>query len=110
MEPEIILKIVKLHPDATLPLQQTPQSAGYDLASIDDYEIQPSCRCLVSTGLQLAIPRCCYGRIAPRSGLAVRCIDIGAGVIDSDYRGEIKVLVINNANQPFLIRKGDRIA
>jgi len=66
---------------------------------------------LVSTGIALGIPEGNYGRIAPRSGLSYKNgIDIGAGVIDSDYTGEIKVLLINISNEPFEVEVGDRIA
>lgn len=66
---------------------------------------------LVDTQIAMAIPEGCYGWIAPRSGLAVRHgIDVGAGVIDSDYRGTIQVLLFNFGKEDFLIRKGDRIA
>ena len=66
---------------------------------------------LVGTGLAFGIPEGNYGRIAPRSGLAAKhSIDIGAGVIDSDYRGELKVLLFNFSDTDFKISEGDRIA
>ena len=66
---------------------------------------------LVSTGLAFAIPTGNYGRIAPRSGLAVKnSINVGAGVIDSDYRGEVRVLLFNHGDVDFVISEGDRIA
>lgn len=65
---------------------------------------------LVNLGFKIQLPNGCYGRIAPRSGLAVRhSIDIGAGVIDEDYRGPIKVLLINGSNSEVEFKKGDRI-
>uniref|UniRef100_A0A183BST3 Deoxyuridine 5'-triphosphate nucleotidohydrolase n=1 Tax=Globodera pallida TaxID=36090 RepID=A0A183BST3_GLOPA len=66
---------------------------------------------LVSTGLRVAIPSGHYGRVAPRSGLAVKhSIDVGAGVIDTDYRGELKVLLFNFGETDFQVNEGDRIA
>lgn len=65
---------------------------------------------LVSTGISVAIPHDCYGRVASRSGLAMKGIEVGAGVIDSDYRGEVKVLLRNLGGFPFEVKHGDRIA
>ena len=66
---------------------------------------------LVSTGIRVAIPPSYYGRLAPRSGLALKHgIDVGAGVIDADYRGDVKVLLFNFGTEAFQVRKGDRIA
>lgn len=67
-------------------------------------------RKLISTGVSLAIPKGYYGRVAPRSGLSCKGIDIGAGVVDSGYRGEIKVLFINNSTESYIIKSGDKIA
>ena len=68
-------------------------------------------KCLISTGLSIALPPHTYGRIAPRSGLASKnFIDVGAGVIDSDYRGELKVLLFNFNESNFEIQRGHRIA
>ncbi|OMH79258.1 Deoxyuridine 5'-triphosphate nucleotidohydrolase [Zancudomyces culisetae] len=68
-------------------------------------------RYAVDTGLIMKIPDNCYGRVAARSGLAVKhSIDVSAGVIDSDYRGIVKILLLNNGKTPFEIRIGDRIA
>ena len=68
-------------------------------------------RCIVGTGISLEIPEHVYARIAPRSGLAVKHgIDVLAGVVDSDYRGEVRVVLINHGDEPFVVRPGDRIA
>ena len=102
---------IKLDPEALLPVRQTEGSVGYDLHSIIDTEIPPRSRKLISTGIKIKIPVGTYGRIAPRSSLACKkFIDVGAGVIDNDYRGEIKVLLINNKDDIFEVRKNDRIA
>lgn len=82
-----VIHFVKLSEHAKMPTRGTPFSAGYDLYSSQPISIPPMSRALVSTDLQIALPRGCYGRIAPRSGLAVKnFIDVGAGVIDQDYR------------------------
>src|SRR4029077_14341393 len=83
---------------------------GYDLYSAESVIIQPRTRRLVDTGLAIAIPPGTYARIAPRSGLSVKGLDIGAGVVDSDYRGPLKALLINNSDIPFQINQGERMA
>lgn len=66
---------------------------------------------MVSSGISIAVPEGHYGRMAPRSGLAVKkFIDIGAGVIDCDYRGEIMILMFNFSNEDFEVKKGERVA
>ena len=97
--------------NAAQPTRATPGSAGHDLSSTEDCTIPPGDRRLVSTGLRVLCPDGTYGRIAPRSGLASKhCIDVGAGVIDADYRGEVKVLLINNGKDEFSVTQGMRIA
>lgn len=107
-----MLLVKKYFPEAKLPIRATPGSAGYDLAASDDKTIPPGGRDLVATGISIKVPEGTYGRIAPRSGLAVRNgIQVGAGVIDSDYTGEIKVVLFNSdPNNSFVIKAGDRIA
>ena len=107
-----MLRVRKCFPEAKLPIRATPGSAGYDLAASDSKTIPPGGRDLVATGLSIKVPEGTYGRIAPRSGLAVRNgIQVGAGVIDSDYTGEIKVVLFNSdPNKSFVINPGDRIA
>ena len=81
---------------AICPQRNTPTDAGFDLFSIETCVIKPLERKLVNTGIKIEIPDGYYGRIAPRSGLAFKKgIDVMAGVIDSGYRGEVKVLLIN---------------
>lgn len=90
------LSFKSLHPDAVLPTRGSLYAAGLDLYSIEDVHLSPNERRLVRTGLAVAIPRGYYGRIAPRSGLATKNgIDVLAGVIDSDYRGEVQCLLYN---------------
>nr|XP_034307609.1 deoxyuridine 5'-triphosphate nucleotidohydrolase [Crassostrea gigas] len=86
-------------------------SAGFDLKSADDYTNPARGKHVVDTDIQIAVPSGCYGRIAPRSGLAVNhFIDIGAGVIDPDYRGNVGVVMFNFGADDFKVKKGDRIA
>ena len=104
-------KICLLDPKAKVPLKAEPGSAGYDIHSLEDTVIPPRQRLAVPTGVSLEIDRWHYVRVAPRSGLSVKKnIDIGAGVVDSSYRGEIKVVMINNGDSPVEVKEGDRIA
>ena len=106
------LNVIKIAPTAQLPVRSTSGAAGYDLFSIDSYVVLPGRRVVVSTGISVQLPPGTYGRIAPRSGLAVKHgLDVLAGVVDPDYTGEIKVVLQNlDVNQPFVIRPGYRIA
>lgn len=104
------MKIKFFNYNAREPKKGDEQSAGYDLYSSESCVIPPWSRKLVSTGIGLEIPIGNYGRIASRSSLGVKGFDIGAGVIDSSYRGEIKVVLINSTNENFEVQIGDRIA
>lgn len=106
-----MLKVKKLHEDAILPKRATPLSAGLDLYCVGHYTIFPNARALIPTGIAVELPTGCYGRIAPRSGLATRYgINVHAGVIDADYRGMVHVALINHGPDLVEIRKGERIA
>lgn len=89
-----------------------PSDAGIDIRAAEETVVQPLGRATVSTGLRLQIPEGYYGRIAPRSGLAANFgIDVLAGVVDSSYRGEIKVVLHNtDKEEAFRVSMGDRIA
>lgn len=104
---------VKLEPDAILPVYQTEHSAGMDLRSTVDVTLTPGERRLVPTGLRMSIPEGYEGQVRPRSGLALKH-GIGMvnapGTIDSDYRGEIGVLLINLGQETVTFQKGERIA
>lgn len=110
------LNIKKLSEDIVLPSYGSAFAAGLDVCSCDDYVVPRRSRIVVSTGISVSWEgedsNNYYLRVAPRSGLSVKNnIDIGAGVIDSDYRGEIKVCFINNDNEKeYIIKKGDRVA
>jgi dUTP pyrophosphatase len=103
-------KVNLLNVYAKTPKKADIGSAGYDLYSVDDIAIEAHERRLVSTGISVEIPRYYYLRVAPRSGLSVKGIDVGAGVIDSSYRGEVKVLLINNSDKVYFVQQGDRVA
>ena len=106
------LGIKKLTNDATMPTRGSDGAVGYDLYSTEDTVVPCQAgRALVGTGISVVLPPGVYGRVAPRSGLAVKhCINVGAGVIDPDYTGEIKVVLFNHGTEDFEIKKGDRIA
>jgi dUTP pyrophosphatase len=106
-----MLLVVKLSEHATIPTRGSPLAAGYDLYSAQDTNIPARGKGLVKTDIQIRVPRGTYGRVAPRSGLAWKQhIDIGAGVVDEDYRGNVGVVMFNHADQVFKVKKGDRIA
>ena len=105
------LKVVKLSDKAIIPTKGSNYAAGYDVYSVHDYELDARGKVLVKTDIQIEVPTGTYGRIAPRSGLAWNNhIDFDAGVIDSDYRGNIGVVMFNHSETPFLIKTGDRVA
>jgi dUTP pyrophosphatase len=109
------VKVQKLRPDAKVPAYMTPGAAGMDLSAALDEELvlAPRERKLVPTGLAIALPPGHEGQVRPRSGLAVKqgvtCLNT-PGTIDEDYRGEVKVLLVNLGDLPVTIRSGDRIA
>lgn len=125
-----VLEVKRLFDDAILPRKGSDRAAGYDLhahsyafivdgkvgetVKLDDdvvLVIPANSRCLVKTGIAVDVPEGCYGRVAPRSGLALKKgIDIGAGVIDEDYRGEVGAILFNHNSEPFEVKKDDRIA
>ena len=106
-----MFEVKKLVVDAVVPKRATEGAAGLDLSASEDSIIQAHKWNAVPTGIAISVPRDCYARIAPRSGLAFKKgIDVGAGVIDSDYSGEIKVILFNHGDEDFIIKKGDRIA
>jgi len=91
------LRVKLLLPEAKIPVQGSKGAIGYDLYAMDDHNLNPGTRLVIPVGIAIATPPGTYGRIAPRSSLSAKySIDLGAGVIDPDYRGEIKVLLINN--------------
>jgi dUTP diphosphatase len=95
-----ILRFKKLDDRAVLPSRGSSSSAGLDLCSIEEITLRPNERLVARTGLAVAIPEGYYGRLAPRSGLASKHgLDILAGVVDADYRGEIGCIIYNTSNE-----------
>ena len=90
----------KLRNNAAVPKRGSEEAAGYDIASAEDTVVPTKGKAVVKTGISVAVPEGCYGRIAPRSGLVVkRFIDVGAGANDADYRGEIRVVLFNHSDE-----------
>jgi len=102
-----VLGYVKLTENALPPTRESSGAAGLDLRSAYDVLIPASGNGLVKTDLAIQLPPGCYGRIAPRSGLALQHhIDVGGGVVDEDYRGNLCVILFNHSDRPFQIRRG----
>lgn len=107
------IKIKKLHPKAEIPKYQTGGAVGFDFHSIEECVIAPKEWRLVKTGLAFEIPNGFELQVRPRSGLALKngvTVLNAPGTIDSDYRGEIGVILINHSQEDFYIEIGDRIA
>ena len=106
------INIKKLSDNAIIPAKGSAFAAGYDLYAAEDAVVNCGTRKLIKTNISMEITPGYYGRIAPRSGLAYKNgIDVLAGVIDSDYRGDIGVILYNSdKNIDFIVKKGDRIA
>ncbi|KAG4075729.1 hypothetical protein HA402_003555 [Bradysia odoriphaga] len=105
------LRFAKLTENAFAPVKGSALAAGFDLRSAYEYKIPARGKQVVLTDIQIELPAGCYGRVAPRSGLAAKnFIDVGAGVIDEDYRGNVGVVMFNHAEKEFEVKKGDRIA
>ena len=104
-------KVKLLSPNALVPVRANIGDAGYDLFSSVSTIIPAHGKELVKTDISIAISDGYYGRIAPRSGLALKhFIDVGAGVIDKNFRGNIGVLLFNFSDKDFVVKKGDRVA
>jgi dUTP pyrophosphatase len=99
--------------DLPLPAYATEQASGLDLRAAEDHDVDPGARVAVGTGFSLAIPAGWEGQVRMRSGLALRhglIVPNAPGTIDADYRGELKVVVMNLGPETFRVRRGDRIA
>lgn len=108
---EATVQFKKLSEKAKVPAQATNADAGYDLFSTESYTLKPWERKLFKTNISAAIPVWYYGRIAPRSGLAYKHgIDVLAGVIDSGYRWDIGIILINFGNEDFVVEEWSKIA
>ena len=103
--------VIQFAGEATAPRKGSAMAAGYDLTAAKDYTLGSGDRARVSTGLHVSLPARWFGRVEGRSGLAFNHgIYTFGGIIDSDYRGEIKVLLINLGSEAFVITRGMRIA
>ncbi|PLY01509.1 MAG: dUTP diphosphatase [Desulfuromonas sp.] len=109
------IKVLKLHPEARIPEYMTVHAAGMDVCALIETPVilQPGERCLIPTGLAFAIPEGYEVQVRPRSGLAIKhgiSMVNSPGTIDADYRGEIRIILINHGREPFTVNSGDRIA
>ena len=104
------LQVKLLRGNAVLPVRGRARAVGYDLCAASNCVIPSWGKGIVETGLVVSLPPGTYARIAPRSGLAIRnFINVGAGVVDSDHRGKIKVVLFNHSAEDFMVQGGDRI-
>jgi len=105
------IQVMKMAAKATLPSRGSRLSAGHDSYTLEEVLIPARGQKLVRTGIVIGIPQRTYARIAPRSGLAYKeSIGIGGGVIDADYRGDVKLIMMNHGNKGYQVQEGDRIA
>ena len=107
------LRFRKLRPDAVLPSYAHPSDAGMDVRSVEDLTIAPGKRALVHTGLVMLLPPMYEAQVRPRSGLALKSgvtVLNTPGTIDSGYRGEVGVILVNFGDEDFQVRKGDKVA
>ena len=107
------IRIKKLYPDVEIPKYQTSGAVGFDLRAVENISIPSGEARLIGTGLAVELPIGYELQIRPRSGLALKhsiTVLNSPGTVDSDYRGEIKVILINHGKSDFQISKGDRIA
>lgn len=106
-----MITFARTRPDAILPVRAHPYDAGMDLSSCEDVVLPSGEHKAISTGIAVSLPPNCYGRIAPRSGLAFKhALDVLAGVVDIGYTAEIRVILVNHGKKDYTIQKGDKIA
>ncbi|KAH8391772.1 hypothetical protein KR215_002770 [Drosophila sulfurigaster] len=111
LDSKCVLRFAKLTEHALEPVRGSERAAGLDLRSAYDLVVPSRGKAIVKTDLQVQVPEGSYGRVAPRSGLAVKnFIDVGAGVVDEDYRGNLGVVLFNHSDADFEVKRGDRIA
>ena len=105
------LQVKRLTPEARIPAKGSQKVAGHDLYAQEAERIPARRQAVIGTGIAIGLPQGTYGRIAQRSGLATKhALAVNAGVIDADYTGEIKVVLVNLGCQDYEVHKGDRIA
>ncbi len=108
-----MLEVTLLHPAARPPMRTREGDAGYDLCCVEPFRLAPGERAVVPTGVAVAVPEGAAGLVVPRSGLAAKhgiSVVNGPGLVDPEYRGELKVVLINHGAEAFSIDPGDRIA
>lgn len=106
-----VLKFVRTSENATAPVRGSVYAAGFDLFSSGEVTVPAFGKALIPTDIKVRIPEGCYGRIAPRSGLALKhFLDVGAGVIDRDYSGDLFVLIFNFGPTDYTVKIGQRVA
>jgi dUTP diphosphatase len=107
------LPVILLHPDARPPRRTRPGDAGLDLCCVEAFTLAPGERRMVPTGVAIALPPGVAGLVVPRSGLAARhgiALVNSPGLVDPNYRGELRVVLVNHGDEPFAADAGDRIA
>ena len=104
------LRVKRIHPEARIPVYGHPGDAGLDLHSVVDRELRPGEVFAVPTGIQVAIPAGHVGLIWDKSGISLQGVHRLAGVVDSGYRGEVQVVMINLGAAPFAVKRGMKIA
>ncbi|KAG2731714.1 hypothetical protein G9P44_005301 [Scheffersomyces stipitis] len=105
------LRVLLRSENATLPTKGSALAAGYDIYASENGLVPAHGQGMIGTDITVCVPYGTYGRVAPRSGLAAKHgISTGAGVVDADYRGELKVILFNHSEKDFVVEKGDRIA
>jgi dUTP diphosphatase len=107
------LEVRLLRPEARPPARVRSGDAGFDLSAVEDFALAPGERAVVGTGVAIALPPGVAGLVVPRSGLAARhgiSVVNGPGLVDPEYRGELRVILVNLGEEPFAGHAGDRIA
>lgn len=105
------LHVTRLHENAVVPVRATEGAAGHDLFAAEAAVVPANGRVLIRTGIRVGLPLGTYGRVAPRSGLALKHgLDVLAGVVDEDYKGEVGVVLHNTTGTDYSVSQGDRVA
>lgn len=106
---KLLVKFKKVNPDAQIPVYKSEEAAAFDLYSVEEKTIKINETALISTGISVELPRGYCLQLWDRSGLGVKGIHKFAGLIDSDYRGELKAVLHNSSSAEYKVEKGDRI-